>query len=137
VSDAGTRLVGEAGATMTDIVGSVRRVSDVINEISLAAGEQTQGIGQVNNAVAQLDSMTQQNSALVEQSAAAAESMREQASRLSQAVGTFRLTLPPADRRVGPGRVGIVRALGGRERDRFLHGLPLLVKAARWALSKA
>ena len=89
--DAGTRLVAEAGSTMTDIVGSVRRVSDVISEISQAAGEQTEGIGQVNSAVAQLDSMTQQNSALVEQSAAAAESMREQASRLSQAVGAFRL----------------------------------------------
>jgi len=89
--DAGSRLVGQAGSTMTDIVASVRRVSDVITEISLAAGEQTQGLGQINGAVADLDSMTQQNAALVEQSAAAAMSMREQTSRLARAVEAFRL----------------------------------------------
>jgi methyl-accepting chemotaxis protein len=89
--EAGTRLVGEAGTTMSDIVSSVQRVSAVIQEISQAAGEQTAGIEQINSAVAQLDHMTQQNAALVEQSAAAAGSMREQTLRLSQAVGAFRL----------------------------------------------
>ena len=89
--EAGTRLVGEAGTTMNDIVASVRRVSEVIAEISRAAGEQTDGLGQVNVAVSELDHMTQQNAALVEQSAAAAESMREQTTRLAQAVGTFKL----------------------------------------------
>jgi methyl-accepting chemotaxis protein len=89
--EAGSRLVGAAGASMDDIVASVRRVSAVIGEISHAASEQTLGLGQINSAVAQLDTMTQQNAALVEQSAAAATSMREQTSRLAQAVGTFKL----------------------------------------------
>ncbi len=89
--DAGSRLVGQAGNSMTEIVASVRRVSDVISEISHAAREQTQGLGQINGAVAQLDTMTQQNAALVEQSAAAADSMREQTTRLSRAVGAFRV----------------------------------------------
>ena len=87
----GSRLVADAGQTMTEIVGSVQRVSDIIGEITAAAAEQSEGIGQVNGAVNQLDRMTQQNSALVEESAAAAESLREQACRLAQAVGTFRL----------------------------------------------
>ena len=89
--DAGSRLVSQAGSTMSDIVASVQRVSDVIGEISHAAREQTQGLGQINGAVAQLDTMTQQNAALVEESAAAAVSMREQTARLSQAVSAFRL----------------------------------------------
>jgi methyl-accepting chemotaxis protein len=89
--ESGTRLVGDAGSTMTEIVDSVRRVNDVIGEIAHAAREQTSGISQVNGAVTQLDHMTQQNAALVEQSAAAAESMRDQATRLGRAVGSFRL----------------------------------------------
>ncbi len=89
--EAGTKLVGEAGSTMQDIVSSVQRVSDVIAEISNAAVEQTAGIGEINRAVTHLDQMTQQNAALVEESAAAAEGMREQAARLSQAVSAFRL----------------------------------------------
>ncbi|HET7526114.1 MAG TPA: methyl-accepting chemotaxis protein [Burkholderiaceae bacterium] len=87
----GARLVADAGTTMAEIVVSVKRVCDLIGEISVAAGEQSQGIGQVNGAVAQLDQMTQQNAALVEQSAAAAESLKEQAQRLAQVVGTFKL----------------------------------------------
>ena len=87
----GSRLVGDAGATMNEIVASVQRVSDIIAEISAAAGEQSQGIAQVNGAVAQLDQMTQQNSALVEQSAAAAESLKDQAQRLAGVVSAFRL----------------------------------------------
>jgi len=89
--EAGARLVGHAGSTMTEIVDSVKRVSDIIGEISHAAGEQSSGIGQVNDAVTQLDQMTQQNAALVEQSAAAAESLKDQAARLAQVVGAFRL----------------------------------------------
>jgi methyl-accepting chemotaxis protein len=87
----GTRLVGEAGRTMDEIVGSVRRVSDIISEIHAATAEQSQGIAEVNQAVVQLDQMTQQNSALVEQSAAAATSMREQAQSLAQVVSVFRV----------------------------------------------
>jgi methyl-accepting chemotaxis protein len=89
--DAGTRLVADAGQTMSEIVGSVQRVSDIIGEITAASGEQSDGIGQVNVAVTQLDQMTQQNAALVEESAAAAESLKEQAARLAQAVQVFRI----------------------------------------------
>jgi methyl-accepting chemotaxis protein len=83
--------VAEAGDTMKEIVGSVQRVSDIIGEISAAAMEQSEGIGQINGSVVQLDQMTQQNAALVEQSAAAAESMKDQAARLAEVVGTFKL----------------------------------------------
>ncbi|AKJ31039.1 methyl-accepting chemotaxis protein [Caldimonas brevitalea] len=89
--EGGTRLVQTAGTTMHDIVGSVQRVTDIIAEISAAAGEQNDGIGQVNQAVAHLDEMTQQNAALVEQSAAAAESLKDQAHRLSDVVRAFKL----------------------------------------------
>jgi methyl-accepting chemotaxis protein len=89
--ETGSRLVTEAGSTMSEIVGSVKRVTDMIGEISSAASEQSDGIGQVSSAVSQLDQMTQQNAALVEESAAAAESLREQAGRLSEMVGRFRL----------------------------------------------
>ena len=89
--ESGSRLVADAGQTMSEIVGSVRRVSDIIGEISAAAAEQSDGIGQVNAAVTQLDQMTQQNAALVEQSAAAADMMKEQAVRLAQVVGNFKI----------------------------------------------
>ncbi len=89
--ETGSRLVGDAGSTMTEIVASVQRVSDIIGEISAASREQSSGIAQVNSAVADLDRMTQQNAALVEQSAAAAHSLEDQARRLTQVVATFRL----------------------------------------------
>jgi methyl-accepting chemotaxis protein len=87
----GSRLVGDAGRTMDDIVTRVRRVNELIGEISSASGEQSRGIEQVGSAVGQLDQVTQQNAALVEESAAAAESLRHQAEALAQAVGSFRL----------------------------------------------
>ena len=89
--ESGSRLVANAGDTMKEIVSSVQRVSDIIGEITAAASEQSDGIGQVNTAVIQLDQMTQQNAALVEQSAAAAESLKDQAGRLNEVVGTFKL----------------------------------------------
>jgi len=89
--DAGSRLVGDAGATMQEIVASVRRVSDIIREISAAAGEQNGGLGQINEAIARLDEMTQQNAALVEESAAAATSLKDQTGRLARVVSVFRL----------------------------------------------
>jgi methyl-accepting chemotaxis protein len=89
--EGGTRLVADAGSTMTEIVGSVQRVSDIIAEITAAAAEQSDGIGQVNTAVNNLDQMTQQNAALVEESAAAAESLKDQAHRLAQVIGAFRI----------------------------------------------
>ena len=89
--EAGSRLVADAGQTMSEIVGSVQRVSDIIGEITAAAGEQSDGIGQVNVAVNQLDQMTQQNAALVEESAAAAESLKDQANRLALVIQIFRI----------------------------------------------
>jgi methyl-accepting chemotaxis protein len=89
--DAGSRLVDEAGRTMGELVQQVRRVSDLIGEVSAATHEQTSGIDQVNTAVTQLDEMTQRNAALVEQSAAAAESLKAQAQALVQSVSVFRL----------------------------------------------
>jgi methyl-accepting chemotaxis protein len=88
--DSGSRLVRDAGSTMTEIVSSVKRVSDIIGEITATSAEQSDGINAVNNAIAQLDQMTQQNAALVEQSAAAAESLRHQAQQLVGAVEVFR-----------------------------------------------
>lgn len=90
--DSGSKLVAHAGETMTEIVTSVQRVSNIISEISAASSAQSQGIGEVNTAVSELDQMTQQNAALVEQSAAAAESLREQAQRLADVVSTFKLS---------------------------------------------
>ena len=89
--EAGSRQVDAAGNTMADIVGQVRRVNDLIGEISNATQEQKQGIGQVSNAVSQLDQVTQQNAALVEQSAAAADSLSQQTRRLVDAVSRFKL----------------------------------------------
>ena len=92
--EGGSRLVADAGKTMTEIVSSVQRVSDIIGEITAASSEQSDGIGQINGSVAQLDQMTQQNAALVEQSAAAAESLKDQATKLSNVVATFQLGDP-------------------------------------------
>ena len=89
--ESGSKMVQEAGTTMTDIVASVRRVSDIIGEISTAATEQSDGIGQVNQAVTQLDQMTQQNAALVEESAAATEGLKQQTVQLATVIGTFKL----------------------------------------------
>ena len=94
--ETGSRLVSDAGRTMTDIVESVQRVSNIISEISAATAEQSQGIGEVNTSVVELDQMTQQNAALVEQSAAAAESLRDQTRQLTTVVGTFKLSFAQA-----------------------------------------
>lgn len=87
----GSKLVAEAGATMDDIVTSVKRVSDIMAEISHASVEQRGGIEQVNQAITQMDQVTQQNAALVEQAAAAADSLKEQAQSLAQQVGIFKV----------------------------------------------
>ncbi len=89
--ETGSKLVEAAGQTMQEIVTSVQRVSDIINEISSASVEQAQGITLVGGSVSELDQMTQQNAALVEEATAAAESLRDQASKLTQVVGTFKL----------------------------------------------
>ena len=89
--EGGAALVSQAGETMTEIVSSVQRVTDIMGEISAAASEQSNGIAQINAAIGQLDQMTQQNAALVEQSAAAASSMKDQSHRLAGVVATFKL----------------------------------------------
>ncbi|TWC68411.1 methyl-accepting chemotaxis protein [Herbaspirillum sp. SJZ099] len=87
----GSKLVEQAGSTMNDIVASIKRVTEVMTEITHANSEQSSGIEQVNEAIIQIDDMTQQNAALVEQAAAAARSLQEQASGLQQLVSVFRL----------------------------------------------
>ncbi|HMN93023.1 MAG TPA: methyl-accepting chemotaxis protein [Hydrogenophaga sp.] len=90
--EAGTRLVGEAGSTIGEVVANAQRVADIIGEITAATSEQSSGVGQINTAINHLDQMTQQNAALVEQSSAAAESLRSQARQLAQAIQVFKST---------------------------------------------
>ncbi|MBI5918281.1 MAG: MCP four helix bundle domain-containing protein [Nitrosomonadales bacterium] len=92
----GTELVDRAGKTMAEVVISVKRVTDIMAEISAASIEQSTGIEQVNLAINQMDDVTQQNAALVEEAAAAAESMEEQAQQLSELMGKFKLSGAPA-----------------------------------------
>jgi len=87
----GNRLASEAGDRMSETVASIRRVTDIMNEITVASREQSVGIEQVNQAVSQMDQVTQQNAALVEEAAAAAASLQEQSSRLAGLVATFKL----------------------------------------------
>ena len=89
--DAGSRLVEQAGHTMDNVVASVRRVADMVADISVASSEQNAGIQDINQAITHMDQVTQQNAALVEQAAAAAGSLQEQARSLTQAVSRFRL----------------------------------------------
>jgi methyl-accepting chemotaxis protein len=98
----GSRLAGQAGTTMREVVSSVQRVAGIMAEITAASAEQTSGIEQVNAAVVQMDQVTQQNAALVEEAAAAADSMREQARGLAEAVSVFKLEAA-AHGRAAPG----------------------------------
>ena len=88
----GTRLVDQAGVTMTEVVSSIKRVTDIMREISAASSEQSAGVAQVGEAIMQMDRATQQNAALVEESAAAAESLKGQAEQLVSAVSVFKLS---------------------------------------------
>jgi methyl-accepting chemotaxis protein-1 (serine sensor receptor) len=94
----GTTLVDQAGATMTEVVSSIKRVTDIMGEISAASNEQALGVAQVGEAVTQMDQTTQQNAALVEQMAAAASSLKSQAQELVQTVAVFQLGDTPAVR---------------------------------------
>ena len=125
---AGSTLVEQAGATMSRVVQSVEQVNAIVNEISVASTEQSEGIQLVNDAVAQLDDMTQQNAALVEQAAAAAASMRGQAGELTELVSVFRIegqaVITPAggaDESDEPGA-----SAGGRRLALFSRRRPLL-----------
>ncbi|MBB3214210.1 methyl-accepting chemotaxis protein [Herbaspirillum sp. Sphag1AN] len=87
----GSKLVAQAGATMEQVVSSVKHVTDVVTEISAASRQQSEGIGQVTQAVTQMDEVTQQNAALVEEAAAASQALQQQAQQLEQAVSVFKL----------------------------------------------
>jgi methyl-accepting chemotaxis protein len=89
--DQGSLLVEQAGSTMREVVASIRRVNDIMAEISAASGEQALGVSQVGEAVVQMDQTTQQNATMVEEMAAAAASLQSQAQDLVQAVGQFKL----------------------------------------------
>ncbi|RXZ38140.1 HAMP domain-containing protein [Oxalobacteraceae bacterium CAVE-383] len=113
--DAGSKLVEQAGATMKEVVDSVRRVTDIVGEISAASHEQSSGIDEIGRAITQIDQTTQQNAALVEQAAAAAQSMQDQAANLMRVVGVFKLVqnggpaanIEPVERRKLPRSVDI------------------------------
>ncbi|MEX5745137.1 methyl-accepting chemotaxis protein [Massilia sp. X63] len=115
----GSASVSQAGASMGDIVASVRQVNDIIGRISVASTEQADGIAEVNKAVGQMDGMTQQNAALVEQAAAAAESLHEQTVNLAKAVSIFKIdgeAAPIED-------AGEGQAAGDEDGDEGFHGL--------------
>ena len=106
----GAQLVGRAGKTMDEIVASVRRVTDIMGEISAASAQQESSIGSINQAIGEMDAATRQNAALVAQAAAAASSMQEQAGRLELVVTTFTLE------RAAPGTAGAGSRLANRSR---------------------
>ena len=116
--DTGSRLADHAGATMKEVVDSIRRVTAIMAEISTASHEQTAGIEQVNQAIAQMDETTQQNAALVEEAAAAAQSMEEQAQGLGQLVGTFQIDAAAIGLDTGSQAAGAPRAQRTMKRPR-------------------
>jgi methyl-accepting chemotaxis protein len=145
----GTLLVDQAGTTMTEVVGSIRRVSDLVGEISSASNEQSLGVAQVGEAVTQMDQATQQNAALVEQMAAAAGSLKSQARELVQTVAVFNLgangnvektvvrkstarSVPFRDgeRRAIPGDMSKAKALAQKPFKSKLTPLPKLAQTA-------
>ena len=121
----GSKQVAEAGRTMDEIVGSVKRVTDIMGEIEAASREQTQGIEQINQAITQMDQVTQQNAALVEEAAAAAASLQEQASGLSQVVSVFKLDSESAPNALSSPQSAMRPALGKRN---VQHQQPPAVK---------
>jgi methyl-accepting chemotaxis protein len=146
----GTALVDEAGTTMTEVVASIKRVTDMMGEISAASVEQSTGVAQVGEAVGQMDQATQQNAALVEESAAAAESLKQQARQLVQAVAVFKLThdnhasLAVPDKAVtgaptrngterrGPDRAkNVARPAFGKVKPALAEAVPALIEPAR------
>jgi methyl-accepting chemotaxis protein len=132
--DAGTKLVDNAGATMSEILESVQRVTDIMGEITSASIEQTSGIEQINHAINQMDMVTQQNAALVEQVAAASESLREQATSLASAVSVFKVdtsslanapaSVPVVARAVTVPRLKVVKPAGREPTTRRVAANP-------------
>ena len=98
----GTALVDESGAAMQEVVDSIRRLTDIMGDISAASREQSAGVLQITEAVTHIDQNTQQNAALVEQSAAAADSLKHQAAELVRTVSVFQLEDAPLAARARP-----------------------------------
>jgi methyl-accepting chemotaxis protein len=133
----GSQQVAQAGKTMEEIVSSVKRVTDIMAEITAASQEQTSGIEQINQAITQMDQVTQQNAALVEEAAAAAASLQEQASALSQVVSVFTLDQEQHNYAASPQRMASAqqrpapmqppaakRAIAAPQRKRGTEALP-------------
>ncbi|HEV6964398.1 methyl-accepting chemotaxis protein [Roseateles sp.] len=121
----GTALVDRAGSTMTEVVGSIRRVTDIVGEISAASTEQNSGVAQIGQAVSQMDQTTQQNAALVEEMAAAATSLNLQAQQLVEAVAVFKLAPGQAAATARPAAPSTPRrppATGISPREADAHG---------------
>ena len=115
----GSELVSQAGATMQEIVGAIKHVTDIMSEIASASAEQSAGVSQVEEAVSQMDQTTQQNAALVEESAAAAESLRSQAQTLVQVVSIFKIEHPSVlAARTPPTTAAVAHAAERRGPDR-------------------
>jgi methyl-accepting chemotaxis protein len=134
--ESGSRLVDTAGKTMEEIVQSVKRVTDIMVEISAASQEQRAGIEQVNNAVTQMDKVTQQNAALVEEAAAAAKSMEDQTGAMAEMVGQFMLSDEFERGQVAPAKAGI-KLTGNPVVDRSLRAAKTPVSAVRSPRSPA
>jgi methyl-accepting chemotaxis protein len=128
--ESGSRLVDTAGKTMEEIVQSVKRVTDIMAEISAASQEQRAGIEQVNNAVTQMDQVTQQNAALVEEAAAAAKSMEDQTGAMAEMVGQFMLS-GEFDRGQAPPAKSAMKPTGNPVVDRSLRTAKSAVSTVR------
>jgi methyl-accepting chemotaxis protein len=126
--DTGTRLVDQAGTTMEEIVESVKRVTDIMSEITAASQEQSVGIEQVNQAISEMDNVTQQNAALVEEAAAAAGSLQDQASKLAQVVSVFRLDHDAVPAAVAASRGASVPAKAPRKQAAPVRRAPVLAQ---------
>ena len=132
----GTRLVDQAGETMKEVVDSVRRVSDIISEITAAGTEQSAGIDQINLAVTQMDQMTQQNAALVEEAAAAAGALQDQAENLSRIVSVFKLDqVQHKEHKPAPVKKPVVASSSGTEKAK-VRALPKPVAKVQKAAVK-
>ena len=131
----GSKLVAQAGQTMEEIVTSIKRVTDIMAEITAASVEQSQGIEQVNLAITQMDEVTQQNAALVEEAAAAAESLEEQAQNLSVSVATFKVDEGSASTAVAP-RAPVARQIAAPAHKPAALGKPGAGRGAALAKPK-
>lgn len=123
---AGNKLVNDAGVTMTSVVESVKRVTDIMQEISAASHEQASGIEQINEAILQMDQVTQQNAALVEEAAAASESLQDQAAKLANIVSVFAVNNIQNTMPVGSPIPGAVHAPDSRRMTQQRSSAPKL-----------